>query len=224
MVTFNFRLIGFRTIHALVSIRNTSTAYVNITAFFVVFFQTLQAVDQLKSSHSSGNISDFQSPDLLVMLFLRSVNQSFFFTDLSGVDLDGADILSTLHSLYSMTFTALGKYSVRISTENSLHSNIIKLYYSDCNRKALLTSLCVFSGREWKRGFKGPVTRCNFSCNLQRNSTLKRCKFVTNVWCVKNVLSNCDGKMCLPILHLPRVAIALQVARKIAPCDRALRL
>ena len=22
---------------------------------------------------------------------------------------------------------------------------------------------------------KGPVTRCNFSCNLQRNSTLKRC-------------------------------------------------
>ena len=32
---------------------------------------------------------------------------------------------------------------------------------------------------------KGPVTRCNFSCNLQRNSTLKRCKFVTNVWHVK---------------------------------------
>ena len=22
---------------------------------------------------------------------------------------------------------------------------------------------------------KGPVTRCNFSCNLQRNPTLKRC-------------------------------------------------
>ena len=33
-----------------------------------------------------------------------------FLTDLSGVDLDGADILSTLHSLYSMTFTALGKF------------------------------------------------------------------------------------------------------------------
>ena len=28
--------------------------------------------------------------------------------------------------------------------------------------------------------------------------------------------------MYLPILHLPRVNIALQVARKIAPCDRAL--
>ena len=40
---------------------------------------------------------------------------------------------------------------------------------------------------------KGPVTRCNFSCNLQRNSTLKRCKFVTNVWHVKNVLANGDG-------------------------------
>ena len=28
---------------------------------------------------------------------------------------------------------------------------------------------------------KGPVTRCNFPGNLQRNSTLKRCKLVTNV-------------------------------------------
>ena len=28
---------------------------------------------------------------------------------------------------------------------------------------------------------EGPVTRCNFSCNLQRNSTLKRCKLMTNV-------------------------------------------
>ena len=29
---------------------------------------------------------------------------------------------------------------------------------------------------------KGPVTRCNFPGNLERNSTLKRCKLVTNVW------------------------------------------
>ena len=28
---------------------------------------------------------------------------------------------------------------------------------------------------------KGPVTRCNFPGNLQRNSNLKRCKLVTNV-------------------------------------------
>ena len=32
---------------------------------------------------------------------------------------------------------------------------------------------------------KGPVTRCNFLGNLQRNSTLKRCKLVANVWYVK---------------------------------------
>ncbi|XP_028392294.1 protein virilizer homolog isoform X2 [Dendronephthya gigantea] len=51
----------------------------------IYHLQTLQAIDQLKSSHSS---------------------------DLSGIDLDGADILSTLHSLYSMTFTALGKAAV----------------------------------------------------------------------------------------------------------------
>ena len=49
---------------------------------------------------------------------------------------------------------------------------------------------------------KGPVTRCNFPGNLQRNSTLKRCKLVTNVWYVK---ANCDGNVYLPILHLPRV-------------------
>ena len=41
---------------------------------------------------------------------------------------------------------------------------------------------------------------------------------MTNVSYVKNILANCDGNM-----YLPRIArIALQVARKIAPCDRAL--
>ena len=53
---------------------------------------------------------------------------------------------------------------------------------------------------------KGPVTRSNFSCNLQRNSTLKRCQFVTKVWYVK------------------KSTIGLQVARKIALYDRALSL
>ena len=53
-----------------------------------------------------------------------------------------------------------------------------------------------------KPSSKGPVTRCNFSCNLQRNSALKRCKFVTNVWYAENILSNCAGKMYLLILHL----------------------
>ena len=50
-----------------------------------------------------------------------------------------------------------------------------------------------------------PCTRCSFSCNLQHNSTLKRCKSVTNVWYVKSILANCDGNMYLPILHLSRV-------------------
>ena len=41
-----------------------------------------------------------------------------FLADLSGVDLDGADILSPLHSLYSMTFTALGKLKSKADTSN----------------------------------------------------------------------------------------------------------
>ena len=69
---------------------------------------------------------------------------------------------------------------------------------------------------------KGPVTRCNFSCNLQRNSPLKRCKFVTNVWYVKNILANCDGNLYLPILHLSRVELHCKLQKKIAPCCRAL--
>ena len=47
---------------------------------------------------------------------------------------------------------------------------------------------------------------------------------MTNVWYVKNILANCDGNVYLPILHLPMQVyiIALQVGRRIAPCDRAL--
>ena len=41
------------------------------------------------------------------------------------------------------------------------------------------------------------------------NSTRKRCKFVTNVWYVKNILANCDGNMYLPILHLLRLRVEL---------------
>ena len=43
-----------------------------------------------------------------------------------------------------------------------------------------------------------------------------------NVLYVKNTLANCDENMYLPIFHLSKVVrIALQVARKIALCDRA---
>ena len=63
--------------------------------------------------------------------------------------------------------------------------------------------------------FKGPVTRCNISCNLQRNSTLKRCKFVTNVWYDKNIMANCDGNLYLPNLHLPRVELHCKLQEKL---------
>ena len=70
---------------------------------------------------------------------------------------------------------------------------------------------------------KGLVTWCNFSCNLPRNCTLKRCKLVTNVWYVKNILANCNRKQhVFANFGSPRSRIALQVARKIAPCDRGL--
>ena len=62
---------------------------------------------------------------------------------------------------------------------------------------------------------KGLVTRCNFSCNLQRNPTPKGCKFVTNVWYVKNTLANCDGNMYLPILHLRRVELHCKLHEKL---------
>ena len=70
---------------------------------------------------------------------------------------------------------------------------------------------------------KGPVARCNFPGNLRRNSTLKRYKLVTNVWYVKNIFANCDRwKRVFANFTSTKSRIALQVARKIAPCDRAL--
>ena len=50
---------------------------------------------------------------------------------------------------------------------------------------------------------------------MQRNSTLKRCKFVTNVWYVKNILAGCDGNLYLPILHCPRVELHCKLQEKL---------
>ena len=50
---------------------------------------------------------------------------------------------------------------------------------------------------------------------LQRKSTLKRCKFVTNVWYVKNILANCDGNLYLPISHLPRAELHCKLQEKL---------
>ena len=74
---------------------------------------------------------------------------------------------------------------------------------------------------------KGPVTQCNFSCNLQWNSTLGRCKIGKYMFPCITVCQYIFNipKICPKFLHLLRVElrIVLQVARKIAPCDRALK-
>ena len=43
----------------------------------------------------------------------------------------------------------------------------------------------------------------------------KRCKFVKNVWYVKNILANSDGNMYFPILHLPRVELRCKLQEKL---------
>ena len=49
-----------------------------------------------------------------------------------------------------------------------------------------------------------------------------RCKFVTNVWYVKNILANCDGSLYLPILHLPRVELHCKLQEKLHHVTRPL--
>ena len=38
---------------------------------------------------------------------------------------------------------------------------------------------------------------------------------MTNVWCVKNILANCDENLYLPILHLPRVELHCKLQEKL---------
>ena len=70
-------------------------------------------------------------------------------------------------------------------------------------------------------GSKGPVKRCNFSCNLQCNSTFERCKIVKYKFPSQfaNIFFNIPN-ICHKFTSL-KSRIALQIARKIAPCDRA---
>ena len=67
------------------------------------------------------------------------------------------------------------------------------------------------------------VTRCNFPGKLERNSrsTLKRCKLGTNVWC-EEYISKLWWKRVFANFISTKSRIALQVARKIAPCNRVL--
>ena len=47
------------------------------------------------------------------------------------------------------------------------------------------------------------------------HSAYKRCKFVTNVWYVKNISANFDGNLYLPILHVPRVELHCKLQEKL---------
>ena len=92
------------------------------------------------------------------------------------------------------------------------------LYFLFCGRSKIQNLIAGIT--------KGRVTRCNFSFNLQRNSTLKRCKLVTNVWYVKFglyyicsicpaiFLAKCNRKMYLPTLHLSRVELCCKLQEK----------
>ena len=59
--------------------------------------------------------------------------------------------------------------------------------------------------------YKGPVTKCNFSYNLQRNSTVGRCKI--GIWQIHACFH-------YSLLNVFLTHHALQVARKILSCDK----
>ena len=71
---------------------------------------------------------------------------------------------------------------------------------------------------------KGPVTRYNFSCNWQRNSTLGRCKIGRYMFPSQFANIFLTYQTIVTNLHLLRVELQLQGARKIAPCNRALKV
>ena len=70
--------------------------------------------------------------------------------------------------LLALTFVCNSTYLLKCSFEIYQKSIVVFIRNSKVRFK---TTSCA----------KGPVTRCNFPGNLQRNSTLKRCKLVTNV-------------------------------------------
>ena len=60
-----------------------------------------------------------------------------------------------------------------------------------------------------------PCHTVQFFLQLATQSTLKRCKFVTNVWYVKDIMANCGENMYLPILHLSRVELHCKLQEKL---------
>ena len=110
--------------------------------------------------------------------------------------------------LLALTFVCNSTYLLKCSFEKYEKSMVV---FIRCSKVWFKTTWCAI----------GSVTRCNFPGNLQRNYTLKRSKLVTNVWYVKNFISKLWWKRVFAIFTSTKSRIALQVARKIAPCDRA---
>ena len=79
----------------------------------------------------------------------------------------------------------------------------------------------IMNSHEIKRDFKGPAI-CNFSCNLQCNSSLGRCTGKIGKYKFPSKFADMFF-ICHKFTSLKR-RIALQVARKIAPCDRAIEI
>ena len=106
---------------------------------------------------------------------------------------------------------------VLIFTCTSIFCN--STYFFKCSFQIYQKSIVVFirSSKVWFKTTwcaKGPVTRCNFPGNLQRNSALKRCKLVTNVWYVKNILANCNVDESCPWFFIGTVLAAVRSARE----------
>ena len=68
---------------------------------------------------------------------------------------------------------------------------------------------------------KGSVTQCNCSCNLQHNSTPGRCKIGKYMFPSKVANIFLRNQTFVTNYASLRKRLGLQVARKIAPCDRA---
>ena len=69
---------------------------------------------------------------------------------------------------------------------------------------------------------KGSIAQCNCSCNLQHNSTPGRCKMGEYMFPSKVANIFLTNQTFVTNYKSFRKRLGLQVARKIAPCYRAL--
>ena len=62
---------------------------------------------------------------------------------------------------------------------------------------------------------KGPVTRCNFSCDLQRNSTFGRCKVGKYMFSSQFAKVFLTYQTFVTILHVLRVELCCKLQEKL---------